>query len=82
MFNLAICYEKRGRSYYKISDNKNALNDLNKAIEFDSGNSENYYFRAILYRIEGDNFQAMRDVSNAISINPKESTYKSFFKSK
>jgi len=70
-------YKTRARVYFRLEEYANALKDLNKALELNPINFDewDYSERATIKYFLNDNIGAIKDVDEAIKRNPKESRY-------
>jgi tetratricopeptide (TPR) repeat protein len=66
-------YLYRGRAYAGIYDHVNALKDLYKALELNSGSDEAHMAIAEIYAHRGNNVKAVAAVTRAIELNPANS---------
>ncbi len=70
---FADAYYLRGASYQQIGKHKEALNDLNKAIEYGQKDTTyyKYYFkRAFIYDALGDKRKEIQDFTQCMELNP------------
>lgn len=65
---IAHIYSVRSFIYFSLNDYKNAINDLNTAISFNSENSNYYYMRALIRRINSDLKGCCADLKKASSL--------------
>ncbi len=63
-----LSYMARGSSYGALDDFDQALADLDKAIELDSGLGEAYGERGAVYALAGDTERALADLQMALSL--------------
>lgn len=65
-------YNNRGVAYQNLGQNERAIQDFNKAIEFNPNLAEAYNNRGIAYAQLGNFKQAISDVSKAIELDPND----------
>jgi hypothetical protein len=64
-------YYNRGAAYYHLGNYRQAIEDLNRAIEIKPGYAEAYVSRGLAYNELGNYRQAIEDLNSAIEINPE-----------
>lgn len=77
---LVAAFYRRGRNYYKLSMNDNAIQDYTRAIELDDQYALAYYFRTWIYREEENYEKAIEDYNKVLLVdneNKEGYTYKS-----
>ena len=67
----AEIYFNRGSAKAKSGDQKQAMDDYNKAISLNPVYAEAYFLRGVAKSSLGDQRNAIQDCSNAIKLNPK-----------
>ena len=65
---IAHIYSIRSFVYFNLNDYKNAINDLNTAISLNDENSNYYYMRALIRRINSDLKGCCADLKKASSL--------------
>ncbi|MQF69594.1 tetratricopeptide repeat protein [SAR202 cluster bacterium AD-804-J14_MRT_500m] len=65
-------HKRRGITYYRLGEYEVAIDDLSKAIEFDSKDEYNYYWRGLAYKELDEHEVAINDFSKAIELSPNE----------
>ncbi len=68
-------YRARGKYKSKLGDLRGAIQDFNKALEYNSVDSEVYYLRAMSKQDLDDLNGCIVDLDRAIEINPKDASY-------
>jgi tetratricopeptide (TPR) repeat protein len=68
--NNWLAYNIRGAAYNGLGNYKQAIEDLNKAIEIEPGYADAYYNRGIAYKGLGNYKEAIEDFDRAIEIRP------------
>ena len=69
--NLAVSYNNRGTAYDKLKKHEKAIEDYNKAIEFNPEYATAYYNRGNAYGKLKKHEKAIADYNNAIEFNPE-----------
>lgn len=64
-------YYALGKALQELGDNKNALYNYDKSIEFDSRNPKAFSNRGLVYGATGNLKMAVADFTKAIAINPR-----------
>ena len=67
---MTIIYVHRGMAYYSSGQIENALNDFNRALELDPGNTSARYYRALHSRINKKYDHALNDLEKCILKEP------------
>lgn len=62
-------YKDLGQHAYENDDYDNALEDLSRAIDFETGDAEVYYLRGLVYVSKEENENAFKDFDTAIELN-------------
>jgi hypothetical protein len=65
-----IAYNMRSVAYYQQGNYRQAMEDLNRAIEIHPGFADAYYNRGVVYNNLSNYRQAMEDLNRAIEIHP------------
>ena len=73
--NTASSYYKRAYLYLKQNEYDKAINDYNKAIEFNPNKVSYYAERADLYAKQKEYLNAIKDYNKAIELNPNNAVY-------
>ena len=67
---IAEVYYNRGTAYKNIGNYRQAIEDLNRAIEIKPDYAEAYINRGVTYNLLGSYRQAIEDLNRAIEIKP------------
>ena len=70
---LSVVYKHRGMAFFASNDFKNALNDFNLSIKYDSKNFRSYYYIGIVYCVLEDFEKAVENFTKSLSINEFQS---------
>jgi len=62
-------YIYRAKAKLILTENSEAMNDINKAISIDKNNPDAYYIRANIYSSQSENEKALADLDKAIKLN-------------
>lgn len=73
---MAVFHYNRAANYLEIQSLNEALNDLNKAIEFDPNYSSAYFMRGDLHKKLGNAKQAKADFKMAAELEPDNDKYR------
>ena len=68
--NVAVAYNKRGCTYYELTQHEKAIDDYNKAIEFNPNYVEAYYNRGKAYHELKQHEEAIADYNKVMELNP------------
>lgn len=72
---VPIAYNNRGNAYNELGSYAQAINDFNKAIEFDPKYENAYSNRGIIYNTMGMYANAESDLNKAIQLSPLNATF-------
>ena len=65
-----MSYRNRGRSYQKLGELQQSIEDSSKAIDLDPNYGEAYIDRSISHALLGEYRNAIEDCDNALRLNP------------
>jgi tetratricopeptide (TPR) repeat protein len=75
----ADIYLNSGKEKLEKGDQKNALADFNKAIEYNNRLAAAYFYRGMIERTNGDNQGATADFKKAIEVDPTPSKAEAYY---
>jgi tetratricopeptide (TPR) repeat protein len=65
---VAYAYNNRGYSWYKLNENENAINDINKSIKLLPTNSYAFKNRALVFLKKSDKENACLDLEESLKL--------------
>ncbi|MEJ2637738.1 MAG: hypothetical protein P8184_20945, partial [Calditrichia bacterium] len=67
--DYAPFYFQRASVFYELDFNDEALDDFNKALKFDLGNSRAYYKRGVIFKRKRELLKALCDLTKSLEID-------------
>ena len=72
---IASFLNSRARIYYRKKEYDNAINSLDKLIEYDKNNAESYYFKGLILNKKEEYKKALNFIVTALELNPQPAKY-------
>ncbi len=69
----SAAYLGRARAYLHLGKLDKALEDLNQAVSYGSGNAEAFGQRGVILKLQGKSDKAVEDFARAVALNPRYS---------
>lgn len=66
----ATTYKQRAVAYMHLGQHQRAIDDIERALRLNSGDSDSYYLRGLAYRALGQHQKAIDDSTRAINLEP------------
>lgn len=67
-----VYYQRAWIGFYQLKQTAQSMADINRAVEIDPQNADNFALRGAIFQEMKDTTAALRDYSRAIELNPKE----------